>query len=62
MTVLIESAMVGQKPTRWQKLRTWLTAIDEVMNYDPQEYNYGAIRQLREAVAKLESRITELEE
>lgn len=62
MTGQIESAIAEQNPSRWQKLLAWLTAFEQAMAYDPQEYTDAAIRQLREEVARLEARVIELEE
>ncbi len=61
MTGQIETADVDQKATRWQTLRRWLTAIDEGMNYDPQEHTDATLRHLREEVARLETRLIDLE-
>ena len=61
MTVHTETADEDQKTIRWQTLRRWLTAIDEGMNYDPQEYANGMIRHLWQKVEQLETRVNELE-
>lgn len=62
MTGQIESAIAEQNPSRWQKLLAWLTAFEQAMAYDPQEHTDATIRQLREEVARLETRVIELEE
>jgi uncharacterized protein YceH (UPF0502 family) len=62
MTGQIESAIEEQIPSRWQKLLAWLTAFEQAMAYDPQEHTDATIRQLREEVARLETRVIELEE
>ena len=62
MTGQIESAIAEQIPSRWQKLLAWLTAFEQAMAYDPQEHTDATIRQLREEVARLETRVIELEE
>ena len=56
-----KSAIVEQNPTRWQKLLAWLTAFDQAMNYDPQANTDTTIRQLREGVARLETKVLALE-
>ncbi len=61
MTVQIETADEDQNTTRRQKLRAWITAIDEGMNYDPQEHANGMIRHLWQKVEQLETRVNELE-
>ena len=61
MTGQIESAIAEQSTWRWQKLLTWLTAFEQAMNYDPQEHTNATLRQLREEVARLETRMIELE-
>ena len=61
MTVQIEAADEDQKNTRLQKLRAWITAIDEGMNYDPQEHANGMIRHLWQKVEQLETRVNELQ-
>ena len=62
MTGQIESAIAEQNPSRWQKLLAWLTAFEQAMAYDPQEHTDATIRELREEVARLETRVIELEE
>ncbi len=57
----IETTIAEQNPSRWQKLQAWLTAFVWAMDYDPQVHTDATIRQLREAVARLETRIIELE-
>ena len=61
MTEQKKSAIVEQNPTRWQKLLAWLTAFDQAMNYDPQSNTDTTIRQLREGVARLETKVLALE-
>ena len=61
MTVQIEAADEDQQYTRLQKLRAWITAIDEGMNYDPQEHANGMIRHLWQKVEQLETRVNELQ-
>ncbi len=61
MTGQIESAIAEQSTSRWQKLLAWLTAVEQAMYYDPQEHTNATLRQLREEVARLETRMIELE-
>ena len=62
MTVQIETTNVEQNPTLGRKLRTWLTAIDQAIAYDPREHADTVIRQLWKKVEQLETRVNELEE
>ncbi len=57
----IETVIAEQNPSRWQKLLAWLTTFEQAMAYDPQEHTDATIRQLREEVARLETRVIELE-
>ncbi len=61
MTEQKKFASVEQNPTRWQKRLAWLTAFDQAMNYDPQANTDTTIRQLREGVARLETKVIALE-
>ena len=60
MTTRIESDYVEQNSSRWQKVRAWLTAIDEAIAYDPQVEADATIRQLRESVSQLETKVADL--
>ncbi len=60
MTRQIETAITEQSTSYWQKLKAWLTAFERDMDYDPHEQTNATIRQLREAVARLEMRMIEL--
>ncbi len=57
----IETVIAEQNTSRWQKLLAWLTTFEQAMAYDPQEHTDATIRQLREEVAWLETRVIELE-
>ena len=46
---------------RWQKLLAWLAAFEGAINYDPQADIDATITQLRKVVARLETRMTEME-
>lgn len=61
MTEQIELAIEEQNPTRWQKLLAWLTRFDEAINYDPVVHCAALVRDLPVQVARLESRVIELE-
>ncbi len=61
MTEQEKFASVEQNLTRWQKLLAWLTAFDQAMNYDLQANTDTTIRQLREGVARLETKVIALE-
>ena len=61
MTGQIESGIAEQSTSRWQKLLAWLTAFEQAMTYDPQEHTNATIGQLRAEVARLETRVIELE-
>ena len=57
----IETVIEEQNPSRWQKLLAWLTTFEQAMAYDPQERTDATIRQIRDEVARLETRVVELE-
>ncbi len=57
----IKTVIAEQNPSRLQKLLAWLTAFEQAMAYDPQEHTDATIRQLREEVARLETRLIDLE-
>ena len=61
MTGQIETPIAEQNPSRWQKLMGWITAFEQAMAYDPQDYTDSTIRRLRAEVAQLETRVIELE-
>ena len=61
MTGQIETAIAQQNPSRWQKLKAWLTNFEQAMAYDHLEYTDESIRHLGEEVARLETRVIELE-
>ena len=61
MTEQTGFAIETQNPTRWQKVVAWLSAFEEAMNYDPQANTDATIGKLRQGVARLESRVIELE-
>ncbi len=61
-SIQIESEIAQQNPSRWQKLQAWLTAFAGAVDYDPQAHTDATIRKLREEVARLETRVIELEE
>ncbi len=57
----ITTVIAQENPSRWQKLLAWLTAFERAMAYDPQEHTDATIRQLKEELARLETRVIELE-
>lgn len=57
-----EIQIADQDLSRWQKLRVWLTALDEAFDYDPQTHIDATIRQLSTTVARLETRLSSLEQ
>ena len=62
MTVQVETVNKDRKRTQWDMMKRWLTAIDEGMNYDPQEYTNTMVRYLLQKVEQLETRVNELED
>ena len=62
MTVQVETVNNDRKRTHWRAMKRWLTAIDEGMNYDPQEYTNTTVRHLLQKVEQLETRVNELED
>ena len=61
MTTQIKSVNMEQGPSRWQKVRAWLTAIDAAIAYDPHEEADANMRQLRKSIMQLESQVADLE-
>ena len=61
MTVQVGTLNEDRKQTRWQSIKRWLTAIDDAMNYDPQEHANNVVRQLVRKTEQLESRMREIE-
>ena len=61
MTVQVGTLNEDRKQTRWQSIERWLTAINDAMNYDPQEYADTVVRQLVRKTEQLESRMHEIE-
>ena len=61
-SIQMETKIAQQNPSRWQKLQAWLTAFAGAVDYDPQAHIAATIRRLREEVARLETRVIELEE
>ena len=61
MTAQIETANSEQNPTGWQKLAAWLTAFEESLDYDPQEYANAKIEHLGTEVQKLKARLDKVE-
>ena len=61
MTVQVGTLNEDRKQTRWQSIKRWLTAINDAMNYDPQEYADTVVRQLVRKTEQLESRMHEIE-
>lgn len=62
MTAQAKSVIENRQETRWQTIKRWLTAIDEGLNYDPNEYTYDKIRQLLQEVKELEIRVAQIED
>ncbi len=61
MTAQIETANTQQDPTVWQKLAAWLSAFEQALDYDPQEYANARIERLGAEVQKLKARLEEIE-
>ena len=62
MTPQIELSIEEPRPTRWQKVATWLANFEEAMNCDPHAYTNATISRLTEGLTQLESRVDELEQ
>ncbi len=58
---LNSASTTEQIASRWQKLLAWLAAFEGAINYDPQADINATITQLRKVVARLETRMTEME-
>lgn len=61
MTTQLKTASFSAHRSRWRRARTWLTAIDEAIAYDPQEEVDEIIRGLRKSVTQLETKVAALE-
>ena len=61
MTTKTENSKAEDNRSRWQKLTTSLTALDQAMSYDPQEHRDAIVKSLWEKVAQLETRVNKLE-
>lgn len=61
VTARIETAIAEQAHSPWQKLLAWLTAFEQAMDYDPQEYADAGIKHLRTEVGRLNARLDEFE-
>ena len=62
MTVQVETLNGDRTHARWQSIKKWLTAIDDAMNYDPNEYADTMVRNLSKKVEQLETRVNEIED
>ncbi len=62
MTAQIETANTEQDPTVWQKLAAWLSAFEQALDYDPQEYANARIEYLEAEVQKLTARLDDAED
>ena len=60
MDIQIEALNEDRTHTRWQSIKKWLPAIDE-MNYDPHEYAETMVIQLHRKLQQLETRVNEIE-
>ena len=61
MTTKTENCKAEDNRSRWQKLTTSLTALDQAMSYDPQEHRDATVKHLWKKVEQLETRVNELE-
>ena len=61
MTAQIETANAATNPTRWRRLLAWLTALEQAMDYDPQEHTDASVKHLREEVRRLAARLRDVE-
>ncbi len=60
MTTQIRTTNDKRTRTPWHTLRTWLSAIDDGMNFDPHEYTNTMVQLLSKRVEQLEKRVNEL--
>lgn len=49
-------------PTKFEKLWTWMQAIDDGFNYDPQEQLFKSHKHLNQQVERLQARVQVLEQ
>ena len=61
MTTQTISTAEPKSPTSFGKLWTWLRAIDDGFNYDPQKQLYESHKRLNQQVERLQARVQDLE-
>jgi len=61
MTTQTVSAIETRNATSFGKLWTWLKAIDDGVNYDPQQQLYESHKRLNQQVERLQARVQDLE-
>lgn len=61
MTTQIKTSNDVTNTSRWKTLKKWLTAVDEGLNYDPQEYTNARFAYLLQKTTDLEARVGKLE-
>ena len=61
MTPQTVSAIETRNSTSFGKLWAWLRAIDDGVNYDPQQQLYESHKRLNQQVEQLQARVQDLE-
>ena len=61
MTHQTITANATKRPTRIEKLWTWLKAFEDGLNYDPQVQTYESYSRLNQQIVQLQTRVKELE-
>ena len=61
MTATTKDTKSWDNRTRRQKLTASITAIDQAMSFDPNEYRDAIVKHLWEKVGQLETRVIDLE-
>lgn len=62
MTEEIDFPTEQENPTHWKRFVAWLGRFDEAMNHDPLIHSVELIRHLGQEVARLDSRLVQLED
>lgn len=61
MTAQTKTASTTQNISIWQKLLGSVSAFEQAMDYDPNEYAYAVIKHISQEVEQLKTRVLELE-
>lgn len=57
----MEIGKTATVPTRWQKVKAWLLALEQAVDHDPHEHMEREFDDLRKYVVRLEARLDKLD-